>query len=62
MKLTDEQIEEIKDTTVKVLASINLKSQGDMGEVKKRIRSQVRNYLDRKVRVNPMILPLITEL
>ena len=60
--LGDEQIEDVKEIIEKVVCSFDLKSQGDLGEVKKKIRSSVRNYLNKRSKNNPMILPLITEL
>ena len=60
--LGDEQMEDVKEIIEKVVCSFDLKSQGDLGEVKKKIRSSVRNYLNKRSKNNPMILPLITEL
>ena len=60
--LGDEQMEDVKVIIEKVVCSFDLKSQGDLGEVKKKIRSSVRNYLNKRSKNNPMILPLITEL
>ena len=60
--LTDEQSGDIKDIVEKTVGAFDIKSQGDLGEVKKKIRSAIRNYLNKKSKTNPMILPLITEL
>ncbi|MBO7368998.1 MAG: ribonuclease J, partial [Clostridia bacterium] len=60
--LTDEQTEEMKELVLKALSGFDLKSIGDLREVKKKIRSSVRNYIMKKTKGNPMVLPLINEL
>ena len=59
--LTNEQLEDIKDVIDKTIGKYDLKAAGDMREVKNKIRSSVRNYIIKKTKNNPMILPLITE-
>ncbi len=59
--LTNEQLEDIKDVIEKTIGKYDLKAAGDMREVKNKIRSSVRNYIIKKTKNNPMILPLITE-
>ena len=62
VSLTDEQVEDVKDVAQKAILQSALPKEGDMGELKKKIRSSVRNYLVKKLKINPMILPLITKL
>ena len=51
----------IKDVIEKTIGKYDLKAAGDMRVVKIKIRSSVRNYIIKKTKNNPMILPLITE-
>lgn len=59
--LSEEQTECIKDIILKCVQSFDMKALGDTREVKNKIRSSVRNYVNKKTKNNPMILPLITE-
>ena len=60
--LTDEQTEEIKELIERTVSRYDLFGRDDPTEIKKKIRSTIRNYLNKKTKSNPMILPLITEL
>ena len=62
VSLNAEQTEEIRNTVARTVSQFDLKSLGDMREVKKKLRSVTRNYLIKTSKSNPMILPLITEL
>lgn len=60
--LNDKQTDEIKDILVKTLTSYNYKDFGEQSEFKKKIRASVRNYVIKKTKNNPMIIPIITEI
>ena len=60
--LSDEQTDDIKNIVLKTLSQFDIKALGDLREVKKKIRSSVRNYIMKKTKGNPMILPLFNEL
>ena len=60
--LSDEQYDELKELILRALAQFDLKSLGDLREVKKKVRSTVRNYIMKKTKGNPMVLPLFNEL
>ncbi len=59
--LSDEQTETIKDIVLKTVQSFDMKALGDTREVKNKIRSSIRNFVIKKTKNNPMILPVITE-
>lgn len=59
--LSADQLEEIKDVIEKTIGKYDMKAAGDLREIKNKIRSAVRNYVIKKTKNNPMILPLITE-
>ena len=59
--LTDAQIQEAKYIVYKSVTSFDVKSIGDNSEVKNAIRKNLRNYVLRKTKKNPMIIPVITE-
>ena len=60
--LSEEQNEEIKELVLRALSQFDIKSLGDLREVKKKVRSIVRNYIMKKTKGNPMVLPLFNEL
>lgn len=59
--LSDEQTETIRQIISKCVQSFDMKALGDTREVKHKIRSSIRNYVMKKTKNNPMILPVITE-
>ena len=59
--LTDAQILEMKRLIVKCLENFDLKSAGDHKVIRDLLRKKLRDYLYRKIKKNPMILPIITE-
>lgn len=59
--LTDIQIQEMKAIVVRCLENYNIKSAGDLKVIRDIIRRKLRDYLFKKTKKNPMILPIITE-
>ena len=59
--LTDIQIQEMKAIAKKCLENYNIKSAGDLKVIRDIIRKKLRDYLFKKTKKNPMILPIITE-
>lgn len=59
--LSDDQTEAIKDIVLKTVQSFDMKALGDTREVKNKIRTSIRNFVIKKTKNNPMILPVITE-
>lgn len=59
--LTDAQIQEAKYIVYKTVTSFDVKTIGDNSEIKNTIRKNLRNYVLRKTKKNPMIIPVITE-
>ncbi len=59
--LSDEQTEAIKDIVLRTVQSFDMKALGDTREVKNKIRSSIRNFVIKKTKNNPMILPVVTE-
>lgn len=60
--LTDEQIREMKLLVLKTLDSYNFKKVGDAVVIRNAIRKKLRDYVIKKTKKDPMILPMITEL
>ncbi len=60
--LSDGQTDDIIEIIERTLASYDLKAIGDTREIKKKLRSSVRNYVMKKTKNNPMIIPVITEI
>lgn len=60
--LSDEQIREMKAIIVKTLETCSNKRLHDMTAVRNTIRKKLRDYLIKKTKKDPMILPMITEL
>ena len=59
--LSDEYVAEMKSIILKVFNGYNVKSAGDMTELRNLIRKKLRDYVFKKIKKNPMILPIITE-
>ncbi len=59
--LTDLQIQEMKAITVKCLENYSIKTTGDISVVRNILRKKLRDYVVKKTKKNPMILPIITE-
>lgn len=59
--LSDAQVKEAKSILVKTLNGFDMKAAADKSEVRNAIRKNLRNYIMRKTKKNPMILPVITE-
>lgn len=60
--LSDAQIQEAKYIVYKAVTSFDIKAlRGDNTEIKNAIRKNLRNYVTRKTKKNPMIIPVITE-
>lgn len=58
--LTDEQVQEVKNIVVRVINGFDMKA-SDLGDVRNTIRKQLRNYILKKTKKSPMIIPVITE-
>ena len=59
--LTDEQIQDMKYIVIKCLENYNIKTAGDLKVIRDIIRRKLRDYLFKKTKKNPMVLPIITE-
>lgn len=59
--LSEEQTEAIRDIILRSVQRFDMKALGDTREVKNKIRTSIRNYVIKKTKNNPMILPVITE-
>ncbi len=59
--LSNEQINDMKQIMVKCLESYNVKSAGDVTDVRNILRKKLKDYVFKKTKKNPMILPIITE-
>ncbi len=59
--LTDKQVAEMKALAIKCLESYNIKTAGDLTVTRNIIRKKLRDYVFKKTKKNPMILPIITE-
>lgn len=59
--LSNEQINDMKQIIVKCLESYNVKSAGDVTDVRNILRKKLKDYVFKKTKKNPMILPIITE-
>ncbi len=59
--ITDSQILEMKNIVVKCLENYNIKKAGDTTVVRNILRRKLKDYIYKKIKKNPMILPVITE-
>ena len=58
--LTEEQVQEVKNIVIRVISGFDVKS-SDLGDIRNTIRKQLRNYILKKTKKSPMIIPVITE-
>ena len=58
--LTDKQVSEMKQIIIKTFDGYNVKSAGDKTELRNLLRKRLRDYVFKKLKKNPMILPIIT--
>ena len=59
--LSEEQVAEAKKVVYKTVNGFNVKAVADMGDIRNEIRKNLRNYIFKKTKKNPMIIPIITE-
>ena len=59
--LSEAQLAEAKNIVIKTVNSFDVKSVGDMGEIRNTIRKNLRNYVIKKTKKSPMIIPVLTE-
>ena len=59
--LTEEHIAEMKSVILKVFNGYDVKSAGNKTEITNSLRRKLRDYVFKKIKKNPMILPIITE-
>ncbi len=60
-EFTETQLDEIKNIAIKCLDSYNIKKAGDKTIICNIIRKKVKDFIFKKTKKNPMILPIITE-
>ena len=60
--LSADQKDEMKRIVVKTIRSIDVKSMGDKGELRGAIRRAFKNYVFKRTKGSPMVLPVITEI
>lgn len=60
--LSDEQKEEMKRIVIKTVRSYDVKAMGDKSELRGAIRRAFKNYVFKRTKGSPMVLPVITEL
>ena len=58
--LTDAQVAEAKKIIARVFTDYDIKA-SDLGDVRNTIRKQLKNYVLKKTKKSPMIIPVITE-
>ena len=51
----------MKYIVIKCLENYNIKTAGDLKVIRDIIRRKLRDYLFKKIKKNPMVLPIITE-
>lgn len=61
VNLSDEQKEEMKRIVIKTVKTYDVKSMGDKSELRGAIRRAFRNYVFKRTKGSPMVLPVITE-
>ncbi|MBP5193841.1 MAG: ribonuclease J [Clostridia bacterium] len=59
--LSEEQKEEMRRIVMKTMKSYDVKSMGDKGELRGAIRRAFKNYVFKRTKGSPMVLPVITE-
>lgn len=59
--MDDKLVGEIKQNVGNALKNIDVKADGDRAEIKNVIRRNLKNFLFRKTKKNPMILPVVME-
>lgn len=60
--LSDEQKDEMKRMVTKTVKGMDVKSMGDKGELRGAIRRAFKNYVFKRTKGTPMVLPVITEI
>ncbi len=60
-EFTETQINEMKNIVIKYLDSYNIKKAGDKTVITNYLRHKLKDYIFKKTKKNPMILPVITE-
>lgn len=58
--LTESQVQEAKNIVIRAVYEFDIKS-ADLADVRNNIRKQLRNYILKKTKKSPMIIPVITE-
>ncbi|MBQ9782628.1 MAG: hypothetical protein IJW26_05575, partial [Clostridia bacterium] len=58
---TESQLQDMKNIVVRCLESYNIKKAGEKTVVRNYIRQKLKDYIFKKTKKNPMILPVITE-
>ncbi len=58
---TDNQLVDMKNIVIRCLDSYNIKKAGEKTVVRNFIRQRLKDYIFKKTKKNPMILPVITE-
>ena len=59
--LSEEQVQEAKKIVYKTVNGYDVKAAADMSEIRNLIRKNLRNFIMKKTKKNPMIIPVITE-
>lgn len=59
--LSDAHVFDMKQIILKTFDNYNVKSAGDKTELRNILRKKLKDYVFRKIKKNPMILPIITE-
>ncbi len=59
--LDENLIKEIKSIVQNTIGQTGIKNNGDKNEIKQALRRALRNYLFKKTKKNPMVLPIIME-
>lgn len=62
ISLNETQIAECKAIITKTLAEFDIKEIGDNAEFRRQLRKALKNYIFKKTKNNPIILPVITEI
>lgn len=60
--LSEEQILECKNIAYKTFADFDLKDLGDNAELRRKLRKSLKNYIYKKTKNTPIIMPVITEI